>query len=244
MFRLPRVMGHRGAAGAAPENTLVGLRAAADQGARWVEFDVMLSGDGVPVLIHDENLKRTTGRNALVARTPLAELRALDAGAWFAPAFTGERIPTFEEALALLLDLSLSPNVEIKPSKGVDKATARAVMAALSHLWPLERMPVLVSSFSRVCLAVAERDAPQFPRGLLVTRPPRDWSEAARRLGCSTVHVEARRLTPQMAERIKAAGYGLAVYTVNDADVARDMIAAGVDCVITDTPGAIIAALG
>ena len=99
MLELPRIMGHRGAAGRAPENTLAGLRAAADMGATWVEFDVMLSGDGVPVLFHDDNLKRTTGRNAHMAETPFADLAALEAGAWFAPAFAGEPIPALEAAL-------------------------------------------------------------------------------------------------------------------------------------------------
>ena len=86
---LPRVMGHRGAAGIAPENTLASLRTAAAMGVSWIEFDVMLSGDGVPVLFHDDNLKRITGRKAAMARTPFAELIKLEAGAWFAPGFSG-----------------------------------------------------------------------------------------------------------------------------------------------------------
>jgi len=244
MFSLPRIMGHRGAAGAAPENTLVSLRRAKEEGAAWVEFDVMLSGDGVPVLFHDDNLLRTTGRNALMAETPLAELRKLEAGRWFAPAFEGEPIPTLEEALAALLELGLSPNVEIKPSEGTDQATAQATMKTLARAWPLDRVPALVSSFSRRCLEVAQREAPRFPRGMLVRLVPRDWAERAAALGCSTVHAGAQRLTPQRAEQIKKAGYGLAVYTVNSGVIARHMIEAGVDCIITDEPGRIAAALG
>ena len=118
MFQLPRIMGHRGAAGVAPENTLVGLRTAAELGVRWVEFDVMLSGDGVPVLFHDDSLKRTTGCDALMADTPLASLSKLEAGAWFASKFAGEPIPTLEDALSFLLESGISPNVEIKPSTG------------------------------------------------------------------------------------------------------------------------------
>ena len=243
MFHLPRIMGHRGAAADAPENTLAGLRACAEQGASWVEFDVMLSGDGVPVLFHDETLKRTTGRKALMAETPLAELRKLEAGAWFAPAFRGERIPSLEDALALLLELGLSPNVEIKPSKDTDKATALAVMSAMTRCWPSDRAPALISSFSRACLAVARDEAPHLPRGLIMHRPPKDWPEAAARLACSTIHVNGRWLTPKLARHIKDAGYGLAAFTVNDAGRARELIAAGVDCIITDAPGAIAAAL-
>lgn len=235
-------MGHRGAAADAPENTLASLRAAAAQGASWVEFDVMLSGDGVPVLFHDETLARTTGRKARMAETPLAELRGLDAGAWFAPDFQGEAIPTLEDALALLLELGVSPNLEIKPSKDTDEATARAALAVLSSSWPLER-PALVSSFSRACLAVAQEEAPRFPRGLITHRPPKDWPEAAAELGCRTVHINGRRLTAKLAKRVKDTGYGLAAFTVNDAERARELIAAGVDCIITDAPGVMAAAL-
>lgn len=243
MFELPRVMGHRGAAASAPENTLVSLRAAAEQGARWVEFDVMLSGDGIPILIHDETLRRTTGRDALVAKTPVAELRTLDAGSWFGAAFADARIPTLEEALALLVELGVSPNLEIKPSSGADEPTALAAMGVLAKRWPHDRMPALVSSFSRRSLRAAQREAPQIPRGLLITRPPRDWAEVAAELSCSTIHIDGRRVTPQHAERIKDAGYGLAVYTVNDPVDARHLLAAGVDCIITDAPGAMIASL-
>lgn len=243
MFALPRIMGHRGAAALAPENTLAGLRAAAAQGVTWVEFDVMLSADGVPVLFHDDHLRRLTGRDALMSETPLAELRKLDAGAWFGPEFAGEPIPTLEEALALLLELGLSPNLEIKPSQGTDEATAEAAMDVLLRCWPLGRKPALVSSFSRKSLAAAQARAPEVPRGLLVRRPPRDWADWARRLDCRTVHVGGRWLSPQMAKRIKDSGYGLAVFTINDGNLARHMIDAGVDCIITDTPATIAAAL-
>lgn len=243
-FVLPRIMGHRGAAAVAPENTLASLRAAAAQGVAWVEFDVMLTGDGVPVLFHDDNLKRTAGRDAAMAQTPLATLRTLEAGAWFGPEFAGEPIPTLEEALALLLDLGVSPNVEIKPTPGADEATACAAMEVLVRRWPFERHPALVSSFSRKSLAVAQQEAPQVPRGLLFVRTPRDWAKPAAALACSTVHVAANYLSPRMAEQIKGGGYGLAVFTVNDATFARHLVASGVDCIITDTPQTIAAALG
>ena len=100
---LAPVIGHRGAAKRAPENTLAGLRRAHELGAAWVEFDVMLSGDGVPILIHDETLERTTDGHGAVPDHGLAAIRELDAGAWFAPAYAGERVPTLEEAIDLLL---------------------------------------------------------------------------------------------------------------------------------------------
>ena len=91
---LPRVMGHRGTAARAPENTLAGIRAAKDSGLDWVEFDTMLTGDGVPVLYHDDNLQRTTGRDALMENTAFADLASLEAGAWFDHRFHGEPVPS------------------------------------------------------------------------------------------------------------------------------------------------------
>ncbi|HET6220602.1 MAG TPA: glycerophosphodiester phosphodiesterase family protein, partial [Dongiaceae bacterium] len=106
-FDLPRVIGHRGAAAYAPENTLEGLREAARRGAGWVEFDAKLTGDGVVVLMHDDTLDRTTDGTGPVAETSYAEISHLDAGAWFGPAWRGARVPTLADALALLVELDL-----------------------------------------------------------------------------------------------------------------------------------------
>ena len=128
---LPRVIGHRGAAAVAPENTLASLRRAKELGAGWVEFDVKLTRDGAAVLIHDERLERTTDGRGEVARTTLAELRKLDAGAWFDPAFAGERVPTLGDALALCGELGLGINVEVKPCPGREAETARVAVETL-----------------------------------------------------------------------------------------------------------------
>src|SRR5580704_12278143 len=94
-LRLPPVIGHRGAAAQAPENTLAGFRAARALGCAWVEFDVRLTVDGVPVVCHDDKLDRTSNGRGRISKLPLAAIRMLDAGSWFGPAFAGERIPTF-----------------------------------------------------------------------------------------------------------------------------------------------------
>ncbi len=243
MLDLPRVMGHRGAAGAAPENTLAGLRAAAAFGMTWVEFDVMLSGDGVPVLFHDDNLKRITGRNALMAKTPLAALADLEAGVWFAPGFAGEPIPALEAALALALDLGLTPNVEIKPTPGADAATAAGVLEVIARHWPAARPGPLISSFSRVALGVARDRAPALPRALIAWRLPRDWHRTAAALDCSNLHIAGRALNEKRIGWIKRAGYQLAAFTINDPKQAKRLAALGVDCIITDRPDMIAKAV-
>src|SRR5712692_9179692 len=117
-LRLPRVIGHRGAAASAPENTLAGLRRAKALGCAWVEFDVRLTGDGALVLCHDPSLDRTTSGTGAVSAQSLAAIRDCDAGSWFAPAFAGERVPTLEEVLLLAAELDLGTNIEIKSDRG------------------------------------------------------------------------------------------------------------------------------
>jgi glycerophosphoryl diester phosphodiesterase len=240
---LPRVMGHRGAAGVAPENTLAGLRAAAAMGVSWIEFDVMLSGDGVPVLFHDDNLKRITGRKAAMARTPFAELAKLDAGAWFGPGFSGEPIPSLEQALALAVELGLTPNIEIKPTPRRDAATAAAVVETVARHWPGHRSGPLISSFSRKALEVVRDRAPALPRALIAWRLPRDWEAAAETLQCASLHLRGLRLRAKTPAKVKRAGYQLAAFTINDPNRARRLIRLGVDCIITDRPDTIAQAL-
>jgi glycerophosphoryl diester phosphodiesterase len=237
-------MGHRGAAATAPENTLAGLRTAAAMGMTWVEFDVMLSGDGVPVLFHDDNLKRITGRKAAMARTPFAELARLEAGGWFSPAFIGEPIPTLEQALALAVALDFMPNIEIKPTPRRDTATAVAVAETILRCWPEGRPGPLISSFSRKALEVARDRLPSAPRALISWRLPRDWEAAAETLGCANLHLRGLRLRAKTAAKVKRAGYQLAAFTVNDPKKARRLIRFGVDCIITDRPGVIAKAVG
>jgi glycerophosphoryl diester phosphodiesterase len=240
---IPRVIGHRGAAAAAPENTLASLRKAKELGAEWVEFDVKLTRDGVPVLIHDERLERTTSGRGEVALTTLAELERLDAGGWFAPEFRGERVPTLEAALSLCAKLGLGINVEIKPCPGRAAATARATLEALRRCWPGALPAPLISSFEPVCLAIARDLAPEVPRGYLAIALPRRWREALETYRCSTLHLSARRLGPLQRAAVVAAGVPLLLYTVNAPNRARRLLAAGVAAVFTDRVGEVLAAL-
>lgn len=240
MLDLPRVIGHRGAAGIAPENTLVGFRAARAAGVRWVEFDVRLSADLVPVLIHDATLERIAGLSAPVARVTAGRLAAIDAGGWFAPGFVGERIPTLAAALAECAALGLGANVELKWC-GIRSGALARFAAGVVRAAP--DMPLLVSSFRPSLLAAFRRRAPEVPRGLLLERLRPGWGAMARRLGCVTVNLGARFADDRSIEAVRSAGFGLAVYTVNDPSQAAQLLGAGADSVITDRPDMLIRAL-
>ncbi len=235
-LRLPRVIGHRGAAAYAPENTLAGFRLAARLGVSWVEFDVQLTADDVPVVIHDARLDRTTDGIGRVRRTPLARLKRLDAGRWLAPGFAGERVPTLEEALAETAALGLGVNIEIKPGRGSEQRTAHRALAVVAATWPADRPRPLISSFSRRVLAEVQALAPNWPRGLLVGALPRDWRAAAAAFGCVSIHCDQRRLTAPQIAQMRAAGYRVLAYTVNAPDRAAELWEGGVDSIFSDVP--------
>ncbi len=242
-LELPRVMGHRGAAAWAPENTLASIQKAADLGATWVEFDVMLTGDGRPVLFHDDNLKRLTGVDALMARTPYSRVKGLDAGRWFSPDFAGEPVPTLDAALDLVWDLGLGANIEIKSTPGRDVETAKATLDVVAAGLGRRRRPPMISSFSRMSLAVARVLRPDWPRALIAFKVPSDWQTALEALGCASFHLSSKVLNPPFVAEIKRAGYRVAAFTVNQKRRARELIACEVDCLISDAPDRIASAI-
>jgi glycerophosphoryl diester phosphodiesterase len=234
-LQLSAVIGHRGAAASAPENTLAGLRRAKALGCAWVEFDVRLTGDGVPILCHDAHLDRTTSGSGLVSGTSLAAIRECDAGSWFDPSFAGERVPTLDEALVLAAELGLGANIELKSDRGREYATAAAVAAIIRRLGG--RAPaVLVSSFLVPALVALREVAPAIPRSVLFRVVPRGWAEMAYRLGCTTIGADHRRLQPRRIAAVRAAGYRLATYTVNDPFRANLLFEWGVSSVFSDAP--------
>jgi len=229
MLQLPKVIGHRGAAAYSPENTLESFREARRRGATWVETDIKLTADGVPIVMHDESLKRTTGVDRLVAETPRAELPA--------------GVPTFEEAIACFGEEGLGCNVEIKPCPGREAETGRVVVETLRRCWPAHLPAPLLSSFKDESLAAAHRAAPEFARALLIGMIGDDWRARAEAVAAGGINTNGEKLTAVRAVEIRKAGYTLSVYTIDDGDVAKALIGMGVDCVITDAPDVILAAL-
>ncbi|WP_296385086.1 glycerophosphodiester phosphodiesterase family protein [Reyranella sp.] len=228
-MQLPRVIGHRGAMAYAPENTLASFHEARRRGATWVEIDVKLSADGVPIVMHDASLERTMGIARLVAETPRAELPA--------------DVPTFEQAIACFRELGLGCNVEIKPCEGREAETARVAVETLRRVWPSALPSPLLSSFKDASLKAAMAAAPEFARALLIGELGEDWEARAQAVGAAGMNVGRRKLTAAAAVAIKRAGHALSVWTVNDPDEARAIVGMGADCIITDAPDVILRAI-
>jgi glycerophosphoryl diester phosphodiesterase len=223
------VTAHRGASRAAPENTMAAIRAAIAQGADYAEIDVHLTADGVPVLVHDEDLKRLAG----IARRPgamtLQEIRQVDVGTQFSPAFAGEPIPTLAEVLDAARG-RIKLNVELKPAGGDRNQLARAV-AELLRTQAFER-ECFVTSLDSQAVAIARRHDPLLRSGTIVSAAVGDVSQ----LDVDVLSVRTGLITPALLGRAHAAGKEVHAWTVDDPGVMAELIDRGVDNLITNDP--------
>ncbi len=235
-LKLPKIIGHRGAADYAPENTLEGIHTAADMGVEWVELDVKLTKDQVPIIFHDETLDRTTNSAGNVKDFTLAELKELDAGSWFSDGFYGAQIPTLEEVVDVLLERDMGLNLEIKPCRGLERVTAEIALDILSTIWD-DHDRLLLSSFSNVSLEVALDMAADWHRGfVLPSEWPENWLETAEYLQVSSINIDGNSCTRADVEAAMELGKPILAYTINDSDRARFLQSWGVDGFFTDAP--------
>ncbi len=230
----PRWIAHRGAGKLAPENTLAAFRVGASHGWRAFECDVKLSADGVPFLLHDDTLDRTTDAQGRAGDRPWHELSQLDAGGWHSRAWAGEPLASLAAVATWLRRNRHWLDLEIKPTPGEERRTGRVVAEAVERLWADDPMPPLLSSFSAEALAAAREAAPQLPRALLVDADGPDWLDVAVRLGCVAAITHHGLMDAALRDRLHRAGLRALVYTVNDAPRADALWAMGVDGIITD----------
>ncbi len=239
----PPVIAHRGSRSRAPENTLAAFRRAREDGALWVETDVKLTQDGVPVLMHDDTLDRTTSGHGPVADMPWTDMQAVDAGSWFGAPFAGERVPRLGDALKLALELGLRINLELKPSPGRTQATAMVSLIEAAKIWPEDRQPPLISSFDIESLTIAAGLHPEWPRGLLLETWRDDWAVLVAATTADAIHIAAEELSKNRVEALAETRLPVLAYTVNSPSRAKELLQWGVTAVFSDNPKEILKVL-
>ncbi|TMH13142.1 MAG: glycerophosphodiester phosphodiesterase [Betaproteobacteria bacterium] len=230
----PLWIAHRGAGKLAPENTLAAFRVGASHGYRAFECDVKLSADGVPFLLHDTTLQRTTREHGVAGERSWSELSRIDAGAWHSRAFTGEPIASLETVARYCIRNGFMLNIEIKPTPGTEELTGRTVAREVQRLWAGVAALPLLSSFAPNAIAAAKDSAPQLPRALLFEELHDDWLAEAQALGCVAVVADYPSLGKAEIEQAHAAGLRVLTYTVNDPAPALWLLGNGIDGIVTD----------
>jgi len=238
----PFWIAHRGAGKLAPENTLAAFRLGAQHGYRMFECDAKLSADGVPFLMHDATLTRTTnaparlpaGASAIGGEHAWAELSQLDAGSWHSRLFAGEPLPTLANAARFCRANGHALNIEIKPTPGTERRTGEVVAASAAQLWQGADRPPLLTSFSTEALQGARDGAPDLPRGLLLDTLRAGWLDSAIALGCAAVVCNHALWDTATVAQSHEAGLRALSYTVNDEWAAQRLIDLGTDGIITD----------
>jgi len=227
----PIMISHRGAAGLAPENTLISIREAMNQGAQFIEVDVQRSADGVLVLMHDQTVNRTTDGRGAIGELTWGEISKLDAGGSFSSEFAGEPIPSLDSVLELIKEQEVTLVLEAKnPSQypGMERqiagtlrrlnANERVIVVSLDHSW-LERFNELIPGTPIGYLWIWPRNTPQIPKARIVD-----------------VYWASVILDPTLIRRMHHQGYQVWVWTVNDVRLMRLLIWLGVDSITTDHP--------
>lgn len=221
---------HRGASGLAPENTMAAMRKALDYPfVEWIELDVQLSKDGVPVVMHDDTVNRTTGRKGRVADYTAAELAAMDAGGWFAPEFRGEPVPTLEQVLEFAAG-KCRLNVELKTYGGRYPGIEAAVAALLRRHGLIEE--TVVTSFDPTALRRVKGAEPRLTTGLIIDAAPPGLEHALARLGASFLSIGWSRLTAERMTAFRKAGLTVMAWTVDHKPKMRRIAAMGGDIII------------
>ncbi|MFD2180416.1 glycerophosphodiester phosphodiesterase family protein [Veronia pacifica] len=228
---------HRGMSSLAPENTLSAFSIVKSHGIGWIECDVDVLADGTVVVSHDDTLDRCTDKTGSLYALNQSDLTTIDAGSWFGDEFSGEPLPTFEQLIELVNEHQLNINVEIKSCAAGWPMTLKlidGVIKGLEQLSPTSEL--LVSCFNHLALAEFKRKQPHVDVACLFEAEDfgHDWLSSAQSCSASAIHLNDLSVDKETVARIKAAGYRVNVYTVNDFARANQLFNWGVDGIFTD----------
>jgi glycerophosphoryl diester phosphodiesterase len=224
---------HRGASALAPENTIAAFERAVELGAGVIELDLHMSQDGELVVIHDDTLDRTTDGRGPVHERSLEELKRLDAGRWFGPAFAGQRIPRLDEVLDRIAG-KVPLALEIKAGSTFFPGIEEKVVSALRQHAAIDQ--AAVASFDHYALRRLKEIEPTIRTAALLVGRPVSLSAIAGPAKADGLALEASFVTKTEVEACRAAGLQIVVWVVNDPAQMRHFISLGVDGIITDRP--------
>ncbi len=220
------IIGHRGAAGHEPENTIQSFNKAIELGAKMIEFDVQLCKSGEVVVIHDFTLERTTNGTGLVIETLLTELKKLDAG-------KGQEIPTLEEVMDTI-DKKAIVNIELK-GKSIARPAAKIISNFIeNNNWQTDDF--LISSFNHQELFAFKKLMPEIRIGVLYEDIPNNFNETASALNAYSINADFNSLNKKIVAWIHSVGYKVYAYTVNTKEDRLKMKQMDVDGIFTDFP--------
>lgn len=223
-----RLMAHRGASLARPENTLGAIHEAHRQGAYWIEFDVSLLGDGTPVVHHDATLDRCTNRIGPLSAIGITDLVGIDAG-------RGEPLPTLDQVLDLVQDLGMFANLEMKPHDVPPAKIADIVASALrARPWTTDR--IITSSFNLQALRALRQMLEDVPLAVLYDEPAADWAQQVMDLNAAALHLHYSRLTQSLLREAEAISIDVRVFTVNEPHLLTPFQDLPLTGIITDHP--------
>ncbi|WP_200760912.1 glycerophosphodiester phosphodiesterase [Effusibacillus dendaii] len=226
------IIGHRGASAYAPENTFSAFKLAQKLGCHGLEFDVQLTRDGVPIVIHDETLDRTTNHVGQVSNFLWKEIQLIDAGLWKGEQWRGERIPALEDVLTECKGMYL--NIELKNSKIAYPGLEETIVRLIERYCDIGN--VIVSSFNHSSLQQIKKLAPHIQTGVLYERQPKDAVSYIKNLGGTAAHPNFRFVKKEQVDAFHQEGISVSTWTVNSLRDLKAAIRSGVDRIITNYP--------
>ncbi|MFC3038994.1 glycerophosphodiester phosphodiesterase [Virgibacillus xinjiangensis] len=228
------IFAHRGASGYAPENTMPAFQLAYELGAEGIETDVQLTKDGIPVLVHDEQVKRTTDGRGFIKNLTFEEVRRLDAGSWFSRKFTGTVIPSLEEFLEWAVDKPLYLNIELKNNK-IDYSNLEAIVYDTVLRFGLQKHCTL-STFNEESVKKIKRIGNSISAALLTSRAEGNPVTKAAKLGADALHIKYRLLGSNVMMHADKQQMPVRVYTVNKKVHMLQCMKLKADGIFTDLP--------
>lgn len=229
------LIGHRGAAGIRPENTLCSFTEAAELGLDWIEFDVQLSRDDRWIVMHDDTIDRTTNGRGLVKDLTIYDLKELEAGLWFKPPFLNEKVPTLKDTLELAQKFNLFCDVEIKGSEMEPKKYADLFAAFVTAHADICQN-ILVTSFNLDCLILLRSLQPDLQIGLNIDYFDVGTIAICQKYKFANINCNADKFTKADLDAAKQAKIPVFLFTVNDQTSARYWLENGVQGIFTDRP--------